>query len=281
MNAAAPPHRAERLSSLLEKRRTAMENDYVKWWNRQRARVIVLTAVLASLQPIHANMAQGPTNGRPTDSSGSVNARTGVAPAAPSQALLEELKQWKIDSPAGPTQILPKPRFDGAADRNYTVKNRKLRKFLQHESQTCGINLGWTDDAEPATAHKVRRWFFARASGNTGPLVYGESIAMGNGMDPSFIRYGSRTLGINLEWSNTPVYEWKLAGKAAGTVVDPDDYLAIYNEKAGEFFIFFDRTKCGDIGWPSSQTWGDQLKGEVLNQLKKAALEALLAAAGV
>ncbi len=86
-------------------------------------------------------------------------------------------------------------------------------------------------------------------------------------------------MGIDLDWSDTPVYEWKLLGGPRGRPIDPDWYVAIYNEKAGEFLIFFDRTRGGDIGWPSSQTWGEQLKGELLEQAKKAALEALLSAA--
>jgi hypothetical protein len=279
MNATAAARELRRLGRLLEKWRTTMKNEYTTWWNRGRGRIIAAVAALATLQPMQSTMAQGPTTGRPIDRSGTVKARTGTPASAPSPALLDELKQWKINAPSRPMQILPKASFEGPADRSYTLKNRKVRKFLQHESQVCGINLGWTDDAEPSTANKVRRWFFTRAGGGTGPLVYGEYIAIGNGMDPSFIRYEKRTLGVNLGWSDAPVYEWRLAGGPAGVVVNPDDYLAIYNERAGEFFIFFDRTRCGDMGWPSSQTWGDQITGELLEQVKKAALEALLAAA--
>lgn len=197
---------------------------------------------------------------------------------APTAALLNELKQWKISSPARPTHLLPKSTFDGPADRSYTLKNSQIRKFLQNETQRFGINLGWTDDAEPATAAHVARWFLSR-EGSDGPLVYGETLALGNGRKPSFIRYAKRDFGINLDWSNTPIFEWKLAGGPAGRAIDPNQYLAIYNDKAGEFLVCFDRTVGGDIGWPSSQTWGDQLKGELLEYAKKEALKALLAAA--
>ncbi len=197
----------------------------------------------------------------------------------PTPELLDELKQWKISTPTAPTRLWPKPNFDGPAERNYTLKNKRVRKFLQNETQRFGINLGWTDDAEPVTAAKVARWFFARNGGASGPLVYGETVAIGNGRKPSFIRYEQRTVGINLGWSDTPVCEWKLVGGPAGTEIDPTRYLAIYNEKAEEFLVFFDRTAGGDIGWPSSQTWGAQLSGELLEYAKKEALKALLAAA--
>jgi hypothetical protein len=124
-----------------------------------------------------------------------------------------------------------------------------------------------------------RRWFFVRNGGGDGPLRYGETIAIGVGAQPSFIQNKERAVGINLDWSETPVFEWTLAGGPAGQAIDPNKYLAIYNAKAEEFLIFFDRTAGADIGWPSSMTWGDQLKGELLKQAKKAALQALLAAA--
>jgi hypothetical protein len=198
---------------------------------------------------------------------------------APTAALLDELKQWKISNAAKPNRLFPKVTFEGPAERNYTLKNKQVRKFLQHETQQFGINLGWTDDAEPATAEKVARWFFARNGGTDGPLTYGEMVAVGNGQKPSFIRYEERTLGINLGWSHQPVFEWRLIGGSLGRLIDPNSYLAIYNEKAGEFFVAFDRTVGADIGWPSSQTWGEQLTGELLEQAKKAAIKALLAAA--
>jgi hypothetical protein len=199
--------------------------------------------------------------------------------SAPTATLLDELKQWKISSPSKPLQLLPKSSFEGPAERNYTLKNKRVRKFLQNETQRFGINLGWTDDAEPATARKVARWFFTRNGVSAGSLVYGETVAIGNGRKPSFIRYEKRTVGVNLGWSDAPVFEWKLVGGPAGLKIDPNQYLAIYNEKAGEFLVFFDRTAGGDIGWPSSQTWGDQLTAELLEYAKKEALKALLAAA--
>jgi hypothetical protein len=195
------------------------------------------------------------------------------------EAVLDELKQWYISSPAKPRQLLPKSTFEGPADRSYNLKDSKVRKFLQHEEQTYGINLGWTDDAEPETAKKVARWFFSRSAEGDRPLRYGETIAIGNGKKPSFIRYKERTVGINLDWSNTPVYEWKLAGGELGQPIDPRKYLAIYNQKGGEFLIFFDRTRGGDIGWPSSQTWGAQLTDELLEQAKEKGVELLLKAA--
>jgi hypothetical protein len=190
------------------------------------------------------------------------------------------LKQWTLQGTQSGA-VLPKSAFGGPKERNYTLKSKQVRKFLQHEHQTYGINLGWTDDAEPDTANEVRRWFIARSGDDSGPIRYGETVALGNGEKPSFIRDAHRTVGVDLDWSDTPVYEWKLLGGPAGTPVGTSEYLAIYNVKAGECLIYFDRTRGGDIGWPSSKTWGQQLEDRLIQLVKDNAddaVKALLAA---
>src|SRR4051812_4514834 len=106
--------------------------------------------------------------------------RHGMATATASDtSVLEALKQWKFSGLAKPTQLLAKSSFEGPASRSYYLKNSKVRKFLQHEKQSLGINLGWTDDAEPGTAAKVSRWFFSRPTGGDKALTYGETVALG------------------------------------------------------------------------------------------------------
>ncbi len=178
----------------------------------------------------------------------------------------DSVQQWTFGGGAKGVEIRTKAAFEGQTDKNYTLKSRDPRKFLQHEEQDVGINLGWTDDAEPSTAAKVRRWFLSRRAGS-GTIKYDEPFALGNGKSPSFIRYEKRTAGINLSWSEKPVYEWRALGGTAGTPVKTGEYIGLFNDKAKEFFIYFDRTAGGDIGWPSSKTWTQQGK----DRAKKAA----------
>jgi hypothetical protein len=182
--------------------------------------------------------------------------------------VVEYLKQFMFDPNHHRQGLFPKAQFSGPTDRNYNLKNSRTRKFLQWEEQTFGINLGWTDDAEPTTAVRVSRWFLTRQTSDQTPLRYGETIAMGYGKDPSFVRYEERTFGINLAWSNAPIFEWKLLGGPIGHSVSSGDWLALYNKRVGDCLIYFDRTVGGDIGWPSSQTWTDQL-GDVLTDAVK------------
>jgi hypothetical protein len=191
----------------------------------------------------------------------------------------EYLKQWAMGSTVR-RAVQPKPEFGGPAERNYNLKNKRLRKFLQYEQQTFGINLGWTDDAEPATAKRVMRWFCARSGRDDRPIRYGETIALGYGKTPSFVRNAHRDVGIDLDWSERPVFEWKLLGGRSGQEIATGQWFAIYNTHARECLLEFDRTAGGDIGWPSSQTWGDQLEDRIRDAVEdhwKEAVVALLA----
>jgi hypothetical protein len=179
-------------------------------------------------------------------------------------ALAAEFTQWFLaNGKAEP--ILPKASFGVHPERSFSLRGSRPRKFLQHEKQTFGINLGWTDNASSATEAKVGRWFVDRPGTDSGPIRYGETIALANGGSPSFLRYAERTVGINLEWSDAAAFEWKLLGGRAGSPVNARNPVAIYNTRAesggsrGNFFIYFDRTVGGDIGWPDSTTWESKL----------------------
>jgi hypothetical protein len=177
------------------------------------------------------------------------------------------LKQWRFD-PHHPGRLLyAKASFSGPKSRNTNLWNRQERRYLQWEDQTFGINLGWTDDASAATSVRVSRWFFTR-SDTTHPIRYGDKLAIGNGGSPSYIRYAERTWGINLDWSDTPRYEWKILGKKKGVAVRSNDAVSIYNTVTKQPLIYFDRTVGGDIGWPNSETWGDQIWDAVMKFIK-------------
>lgn len=178
------------------------------------------------------------------------------------------LKQWMFDPNHTHHPLRAKPDFNGPADRNTNLKNSFTRKFLQWEEQTFGINLGWTSDAEPATAVRVSRWFFTRPADDSSPIRYGQSVALGYGISPSYIYYAERTFGINLDWSSTPRFDWKLLGGKIGEEVRSGDLLALYSQTAQDCLIYFDRTVGADIGWPGSETWTQEIEDAVMQAIK-------------
>jgi len=198
-------------------------------------------------------------------------------------SIVQEYKQWMLGATRSRTVVKGKARFSDAAELNFDLKNRIIVRYLQHEEQKFGVNLGWTDDATNQTGQHVARWFFTKKNGKQEPILYGETIALANGGEPSFLKFEHRTVGINLGWSDLPSFEWMLLGGKIGTPVSTQDWLAIYNSKSegGECMIYFDRTVGGDIGWPSSSTWTDQLKGLAWEKVRREALDYMKKFAGV
>jgi hypothetical protein len=205
---------------------------------------------------------QAPANGAVTP------ARAGAVDLTQVAALVADYQQWTIGSDATGA-VLSSAHFHDHPDRLYNLKNSKTRKFLQYEEQTFGINLGWTGDASSQTGQRVSRWFFARREGTGGAVMYGETIALACGLGRSFLYYSGRQWGINLDWSNPPVYEWQLLGGPIGTAVQRNNYLAIYNTTVAEFFTYFDRNVGGNIGWSDSERWEDILPGPLKDLIKE------------
>jgi hypothetical protein len=212
--------------------------------------------------------------------SAAVFSSAAAIPAAAVASLADDLKQWVI---GGTGALQPKRKFDGRPERNFNLRGLKIDKYLQHEKQSVGINIGWTDDASAKTAAKVTRWFFARESSDDSALRYGETIALANGGDPSFVVHEHRTLGVDLGWQEKPekpAFQWKVLGGTVGTPVQVGQKVALFNEKANECLIYFDRNAGGDIGWPTSQRWEDQLKALAVKAGEEAAKKAVLAFLG-
>ena len=181
------------------------------------------------------------------------------------QQLAEYVKQWKILNLGG-------GQSDVRAGKRYLLKNSTNRHFLQYKNQGAfgGINLGFSDDAEPSTAAKLVHWEFVNRQRSQ--VKYDEPIAMR--CKDGYLRYGSRTVGINLVWSDNPVYEWRLLGGKPGTRVTTSDWFSIFNmhSQPGMPLIYFEREIGGNIGWPSSKTLMDQ----GFDWLKEAAQKALV-----
>ena len=171
--------------------------------------------------------------------------------------LAEQMKQWRVGGASLGAPLLSKPSFGGDAGRNYSLWNNKVRLYAQHENQTFGINLGFTDNDSAATEQKVRRWFFTSNAGDT--IHYGDVIAIGNGGDPSFIFNKHRATGVDLEYKSSAVSEWQLLGGSIGQPVLAGDTVALFNTHNQLPLIHFKRTAGGEFGWPDSQTWAQQI----------------------
>lgn len=143
-----------------------------------------------------------------------------------------------------------------ASWNNYTDNNgaylfcQTNEKYLTWKKVPIGINLDYIPDSNVFKTH------FRLPDGSKRDILSGESVALGIGMGEAFLHYAHRTLGINLEWSESPVFEWRLFGGTPGTPIAYDSPIAIVNDKVepeADFLINFSRPPVmADIGWPTS-----------------------------
>jgi hypothetical protein len=189
------------------------------------------------------------------------------------QRLGTYLAQWRLGNLKGPSSDVRK-------GQRYLLKNTTNRHFLhyKHQGTFGGINLGFTDDAEPSTAAKVVQWELVNRHGT--PVKFDEPVALRCRDD--YLRYGQREIGINLHWSDNPVYEWRLLGGKPGTALKTGVPFSIFNmhNADGEPLIYFQREIGGNIGWPSSKTLIDQGFEWAKDAAQKAIAEYLKSVAG-
>lgn len=154
------------------------------------------------------------------------------------------------------------PTTSGAQARGHSLKNGSTRKFLRYERQRNGINLGWTDNASAATEQANRNWLIARSTRGSEPIRFGELIAVGWNRSDPWLRYARRDHGINLVWSRSPSFEWKLLGGELGELGEPvvtgRDWTVLYNTTHTEPIMYLPRSGgVAHVGWPDSTKMDD------------------------
>lgn len=134
------------------------------------------------------------------------------------------------------------PGAEVRTDRTYRLFNRTHGRALVYGGQDHGINLDW---ASPNTTPNVR---FVRRAG-TGPVQYAELVAIhvaGGG----YLRYWDREYGINLVWSDTPVYEWRLYGGVGS--IKTSEPIFLYNAVEHDHVVYASRQYGIHLRWLNS-----------------------------
>jgi hypothetical protein len=128
-------------------------------------------------------------------------------------------------------------------------------KYLTWEEVPVGINLNFKPEGDNKT-------HFRLPDEQEREILSGESVALGIGGKPAFLYYKERDVGINLDWSETPKYEWRIFGADSelGKPIPENTPVAILNDKVQpdpDFLINFNRPVGSDIGWTTSPGFWD------------------------
>jgi hypothetical protein len=164
----------------------------------------------------------------------------------------ETLKVWKLGGKAG--NIRSQNNYTD--NSGYNLFCQSNNKYLTWKKVPAGINLDFINDAA------VKKTHFRLPDGQERDILSGELLALGIGGGDPFLQYAHRTLGINLEWTKNPVFQWRIfaANGQAGIPIAADSLLAIANIKvqpSPDFMIYCDRPPgMADVGWTTTpQFW--------------------------
>ncbi|MBK8214397.1 MAG: hypothetical protein IPK71_11665 [Myxococcales bacterium] len=130
---------------------------------------------------------------------------------------------------------------DDAFDLQSVVSGSSLT--YKRQGTLGGINLGW--DTKHGDYVTIKR------QAGSGPVKYGEPVAIRvrRGNDGNYIRYSRRDLGINLDWSSSPVYEWRIKGGQDGQPVKAGAVIAIVSTVEKDSLVYCYRKNGAWLKW--------------------------------
>lgn len=191
----------------------------------------------------------------------------------------DELNWYLLPSSNSLTTVKP-------GRERYDLFNEYVLQRLVYGSREYGINLVWADPDQSSPSIMIERNSSSQAA-----IKYGERVAIhvrGGG----YLRYGERKYGINLKWSDTPVYEWRLRNfsATADAPVDLTKRVGLFNITRSDY-LFYDPRRYGinlkwvsDKGKHNSKPWYETVRDAVtgfLSELSNFVLELLNRAVGV
>lgn len=169
----------------------------------------------------------------------------------------EKVVQWKFSGKPG--NLRSQNSYSTAGGGNgYSMFCSANNRYLTYEHMNFGINIDYKTDPGEHKGH------FVLPDGKEREILSGEKVAFGIGGGDAFLRYAHRTVGINLEWSGKPVFEWMILGDTVekGKPIPTNSWCSIVNVNVerdggqrGDFLVYLDRPDGGDIGWVTSPDW--------------------------
>jgi hypothetical protein len=164
-----------------------------------------------------------------------------------------EVLEWKFGGKPG--NVCSQNTYD--TNTGYSLQCISNNEYLSWGKQNLGINLVFM------TEEKDKKIHFVLPDNQEREILTGEAVALGIGGGDAFLRYAERSVGINLEWTSNPSYEWRLfdASGATGKRIATGALTAIGNanvQPTADFMIYLERPGA-DVGWTSSPGWADRI----------------------
>jgi hypothetical protein len=164
-------------------------------------------------------------------------AATALAPATAAKDYRLESGQWSVAS------VLK-------TNTPYTLRNLVNGKPVVYGKRTWGINLEW-ETGKPQWVFRKDKVQGVRNPPNGGSLpvrdqtfASDEAVGIFNMEEKSYLVHDSRVIGVDLGWSRSPRYQWKVARSASGEV-------SLYNTSARDYLVHGVRGEGINLAWLS------------------------------
>ena len=142
--------------------------------------------------------------------------------------------QWTVNNNVGPVQ----------AGTEYELVNLGGGSRIGYQSRT-GADLGWTTSGG--------NFEFRRGNPRDHRSIRAdEPMAIYNTRMKKYLAYGSQTFGINLEWSSSPLYQWK--------VEQSGSRFSLYNTVTRDYVVYGRRSFGINLVWAGLTGAGDGIK---------------------
>jgi hypothetical protein len=152
---------------------------------------------------------------------------------------MAEQLDWAIwGRDASVKTVLPDDTLFGYDLYNLTTSDA----IVYGSRQGDNINLVWGD---PGKSDNIR---FSNKSGKKAPITYDELIAI-NVRGGKFLVYEKGRQGINLGWSDTPRYEWKIVGGKTGEAIPTLTRVGLFSEVEKDVLMYEPRDWGINLKW--------------------------------
>lgn len=133
-------------------------------------------------------------------------------------------------------------------EQQYRLYNETLGQTLRCGERKYGINLVWTN------IHSDSEFSFHLKSKAREPLQSGQTVAIrvrnykGEG---GYLRFKRREYGINLVWSNEPVYEWEVRGDDTRQPIRLSEKIGLFNRNVEfvDYMVYYPREYGVNLKW--------------------------------
>lgn len=152
-----------------------------------------------------------------------------LLPGAAAAVSPTDAQQWSLNSSRPSVNV------------SYSLRNLVNGSSVRYGSRTFGVDLVWGGYAS--------QWSFMPKSPpnvrdhRRRAMVPGEPVAIYDSAKRAYLVYGSQTWGINLTWSSTPHYDWRVETDARSGAT------SLYNTDARDHLVYGERSFGINLRW--------------------------------